>query len=89
MSAARHLGEEISFRPGGRIERRAHAVLAECESLLQRVADLGLMRSIEQAVFADVSRSPEGGRGFEGVFERAPEYYNPFEEALSAREAAL
>ena len=89
MSAARHLGEEISFRPGGRIERRAHSVLAECESLLQRVADLGLMRSIEQALFADVSRSPEGGRGFEGVFERAPEYYNPFEEALCPREAAL
>ncbi len=89
MSAARHLGEEISFRPGGRIERRAHAVLAECESLLQRVADLGLMRSIEQAVFADVSRSPEGGRGFDGVFERAPGYYNPFEEALCPREAAL
>jgi beta-lysine 5,6-aminomutase alpha subunit len=50
--------------------------------LLERVSTLGLMGAIENALFADVSRSPEGGRGFEGVFEKAPDYWNPFEEAL-------
>jgi len=90
MNAARHLGDEILLRPGGKIERRAQSVLAESESLLQRVAEMGLMRAIEDAVFADVSRSPEGGRGFDGVFRRAPDYFNPFEDALRpAREVAV
>ncbi|HVN70260.1 MAG TPA: lysine 5,6-aminomutase subunit alpha [Candidatus Binatia bacterium] len=82
MGTARHLGDEIVLRPGGTIERRAQAVLAGCEELLGRVAAMGLMRAIESAVFADVSRAPDGGRGFDGVFPRAADYYNPFEEAL-------
>jgi beta-lysine 5,6-aminomutase alpha subunit len=83
MNTARHLGDEIVVRPGGAIERRAQAVLTGCERLLERVAAVGLMKAIESAAFADVSRSPEGGRGFEGVFARAHEYYNPFEAALA------
>jgi beta-lysine 5,6-aminomutase alpha subunit len=80
MSTARHFGDEIALRPGGIIERRAHDVLASCEALLERVAAMGLMAAIESALFADVSRAPEGGRGFDGVFERAADYWNPFEE---------
>ncbi len=41
------------------------------------------MAAIEARYFADVSRPPAGGRGFEGVFERAPGYWNPFEDALA------
>jgi len=82
MNAARHFGDEIVLRPGGAIERRANAVLTACEALLERVAESGLMNAIESAVFADVSRSPDGGRGFDGVFARGADYYNPFEEAL-------
>ncbi|MBV9719554.1 MAG: D-lysine 5,6-aminomutase subunit alpha [Candidatus Eremiobacteraeota bacterium] len=82
MNAARHLGDEIVLRPGGAIERRAELVLRECAALLDRVAAMGLMKAIEGATFADVSRAPEGGRGFEGVFARSPDYFNPFEEAL-------
>ncbi len=51
---------------------------------LERVAEQGLMAAIEARAFADVSRSPDGGRGFDGVFERAPDYWNPFEDALLA-----
>jgi beta-lysine 5,6-aminomutase alpha subunit len=80
MSTARHFGDEIALRPGGIIERRAHDVLASCEALLERVAAMGLMAAIEAALFADVSRVPEGGRGVDGVFERAADYWNPFEE---------
>ncbi len=82
MNTARHFGEEIVPRPGGTIERRAQAVLSGCEALLERVAATGLMKAIESASFADVSRTPDGGRGVEGVFARAGDYYNPFEEAL-------
>ncbi|MBV8489073.1 MAG: D-lysine 5,6-aminomutase subunit alpha, partial [Candidatus Eremiobacteraeota bacterium] len=82
MNTARHFGDEITFKPGGAIERRAQDVLHRCEHLLSTVAGMGLMHAIDAAMFADVKRSPDGGRGFDGVFERAAHYYNPFEEAL-------
>ncbi len=82
MNTARHLGDEIEIKPGGIVESRAAHVLRECETLLERVAEMGLTAAIEAAVFADVSRSPEGGRGLEGVFERGDGYWNPFEESL-------
>jgi beta-lysine 5,6-aminomutase alpha subunit len=82
MNTARHLGDEIVLQPGGKIERRAQRVLSECERLLERVGTMGLMKAIEAAAFADVSRAPDGGRGFDGVFARAADYFNPFEDAL-------
>jgi beta-lysine 5,6-aminomutase alpha subunit len=45
------------------------------------------MGAIERKTFADVKRSPDGGRGFEGVFERAPSYWNPFADALEPQTA--
>jgi beta-lysine 5,6-aminomutase alpha subunit len=89
MKTARHFGDDIVPRPGGIIERRAQAVLEGCEGLLERVASAGLMKAIEAASFADVSRSPDGGRGAEGVFARAGEYWNPFGEALATTAPAL
>jgi beta-lysine 5,6-aminomutase alpha subunit len=40
------------------------------------------MRSIEEREFADVSRLPGGGRGYDGVFARSERYWNPFDDAL-------
>jgi beta-lysine 5,6-aminomutase alpha subunit len=88
MNTARHLGEEIEVKSGGIVERRAQCVLRDAHALLERVAGLGLMTAIEQRTFADVSRSPQGGRGLEGVFARAPQYWNPFDEALAPRAEA-
>jgi beta-lysine 5,6-aminomutase alpha subunit len=82
MNTARHFGDEIALRSGGAIERRANEVLARCEDLLTRVAAIGLMAAIDAALFADVKRSPDGGRGYEGVFSRAADYANPFQDAL-------
>ena len=90
MTTARHFGDEIEFRTGGIVERRAQTVLQDAHALLERVAETGLMASIEARAFADVSRRPEGGRGFDGVFARGDDYWNPFEAALApARTAAL
>ncbi len=88
MTTARHLGDEIEFKRDGIVERRAATVLREAHALLEKIAVRGLMASIEAGVFADVKRSPEGGRGFDGVFERAPNYWNPFEEALASARIA-
>ncbi len=38
MGTARHLGDEIEFKRGGIVERRAQAVLAGANALLERVA---------------------------------------------------
>jgi beta-lysine 5,6-aminomutase alpha subunit len=89
MNTARHFGDEITFKPGGRIEQRAQDVLAKCEQLLQRVEDQGLMHAIEARVFADVSRPPDGGRGFDGVFVRAADYFNPFEDLMASTSSAI
>ncbi|MGZ3498822.1 MAG: lysine 5,6-aminomutase subunit alpha [Vulcanimicrobiaceae bacterium] len=89
MNTARHFGDEITFRPGGKVEQRAQGVLADSQALLERVAEQGLMEAIEAAVFADVSRPPDGGRGFDGVFERAADYWNPFEDELRQGEPQM
>ncbi|TAM88955.1 D-lysine 5,6-aminomutase subunit alpha [bacterium] len=88
MNTARHFGDEIVVKPDGIIDTRARWVLEACEAHLERVAERGLMAAIEAKAFADVSRAPEGGRGVEGVFAKAPAYWNPFEEALHPAAAA-
>ncbi len=82
MGTARHLGDEIEYKPGGIIETRAKDVLNGTLKLLDHVAERGLMQAIEERTFADVSRPPDGGRGFDGVFARDASYWNPFEDAL-------
>jgi beta-lysine 5,6-aminomutase alpha subunit len=82
MGTARHFGDEISLRPGGKIESRARFVLSEAVALLARVADRGLMEAIAAKTFADVARLPDGGRGYEGVLAKSAAYWNPFEDAL-------
>lgn len=83
---ARHLSEEIQYAPDGRIARRAAQVLDEAVALLERVAEEGLVPSVAQAVFAGVTRLPDGGKGLTGVFERGEIYHNPFEVLLSRQE---
>ncbi|KPC75792.1 dioxygenase [Thermoactinomyces vulgaris] len=81
----RHLGEELLFRPGGRIEQRATEVLKQAGDLLQQVCESGLFAALEQGVFADVKRSRVGGKGLRGVVEKEVDYYNPLEEELRRR----
>ncbi|MBH8604237.1 MULTISPECIES: lysine 5,6-aminomutase subunit alpha [unclassified Thermoactinomyces] len=82
---ARHLGEEILFKPGGRLERRAQEVLYKAAKMLEEVKEIGLFSALEQGMFADVKRSFTGGKGLAGVLEKAEGYFNPFEEELRAR----
>ena len=76
------LGGEIAFKPDGKIARRAQEVLSQAVAFLEHVADVGLFDAIAQGLFADVARPVGGGRGAEGVHEKGPDYWNPFEEFL-------
>lgn len=82
QQAARHLEEEVRFQPDGRIQRRAREVLDRAEALLRQVRDRGLFQALAEGVFADIPRSPDGGRGLDGVALREPDYENPVEEVL-------
>lgn len=85
MNTARHLGDEIMYRPGGRIQTRAQDVVNDATLLLERVSEEGLFSVLEAGVFADVFRPANGGKGADGVFEKGPNYYNPLEDELRKR----
>lgn len=79
---ARHLADEIEFKPDGIIARRAQYVLNQAVKLLEEIAKIGLFETLSKGTFADVKRSMTGGKGLSGVFERAETYLNPIEAML-------
>ena len=81
----RHLGEEIEFKPGGRIERRANEVLGEAARMLATVEGIGLMEAIGRGMFADIARDPQGGKGARGVVPKEEGYFNPFWALMAGR----
>ncbi|MDD4005346.1 MAG: lysine 5,6-aminomutase subunit alpha [Elusimicrobiaceae bacterium] len=71
--------EEVEFRRGGIIASRAQAVLDETLGFMEQLRGKGLFAAIEEGMFADVKRPRDGGKGFGGVYEKSPSYYNPLE----------
>jgi beta-lysine 5,6-aminomutase alpha subunit len=75
--AAGRLGESFRPEPGGFIERRAAEVLGEAVELLRRIGVDGLLTAIADGTFGITKRPADGGRGLDGVIERADGYVNP------------
>ncbi len=84
FNAARDLSEQFDWREDSMITRWAGQILCEAVELLREIDKCGLFKGLEAGLFADIKRSPEGGRGLEGVIERSEEYFNPFYEELLA-----
>lgn len=82
FGAAKHLGDEIEFKKGGIIERRALHVFSEAQALLQEVAGETIFHAISRGAFADVKRARTGGKGYAGVVDRQ-DYLNPFWDSLA------
>jgi len=82
FGGAKDLGKDISFRHGGVIESWAGKVLDDTVAHLRMIESKGLMRAIEERAFAEVSRTETGGKGHDGVVEKAADYLNPFLEVL-------
>lgn len=82
FNGAKDLGSEIEFKTGGMIQTWANKVLDDTLAHLEVIQKKGLFKAIEERAFAEVSRSETGGKGGDGVFERAAEYLNPFFELL-------
>ncbi len=84
FNACKHLGEEIAFKPDGRVARRAVQVLDEAHGTLEEVRRDTIWEAIGKGAFADVKRTRTGGKGYAGVTPRHAEYLNPILEALEA-----
>jgi beta-lysine 5,6-aminomutase alpha subunit len=82
FNAARDLGEQFEWREDSLVARWANQILRDAVELLGQMDNLGLFKGLEAGLFADIRRSPEGGRGLEGVVERDGAYFNPFYERL-------
>lgn len=82
---ARSLEKEIIFKVDGKIQKRADKVLAETANMLQKIAENGLMKSIEKGMFAEMSRPINEGKGADGVIEKEENYFNPFMEIFKER----
>ena len=57
-------------------------VLAETESILAEIEKMGLSAAIGKGTFAEISRTPTGGKGLAGVITKAADYYNPFPQLM-------
>jgi len=82
FNAARDLGEQFDWREDSLIARFASQTLADAVELLREMDRIGLFKALEAGLFADIKRSPEAGRGLEGVIRRHEAYFNPFYEEL-------
>ncbi len=82
FNAARNLGEQFEWRENSFVAQRADEILRATVDLLRQMEERGLFNGLAAGLFADIKRSPEGGRGLEGVIERNEHYFNPFYEAL-------
>ncbi|PKK88982.1 MAG: D-lysine 5,6-aminomutase subunit alpha [Candidatus Wallbacteria bacterium HGW-Wallbacteria-1] len=76
---------DIEFKTDGIMQGRARDVLDSTIRFLTEVRDMGLFDSIEKGMFAEVKRPKNGGKGFDGVTEKASDYWNPFETFLNDR----
>jgi beta-lysine 5,6-aminomutase alpha subunit len=82
MNAIADFQDEIDFRKDGIIAGRAREVLDQTIAFLEEVSEIGLFDSIEQGMFAEIKRPKDGGKGLDGVVEKAEDYWNPVEERL-------
>src|SRR5262249_54760879 len=82
FGTAKHLGDEIQWKPGGIVEQRARSVLASAMNLLEDVRREWIWGAIGRGAFAGGKRTRTGGKGHAGVVERAREYCNPLLVAL-------
>jgi beta-lysine 5,6-aminomutase alpha subunit len=85
---ARDIGEEIQFKPGGMIQTRAQEVLRQAHELLERIAEVGMFRAIEDGTFGDVRRRIDEGRGIDGIVTIEEGYFNPAVELMQGARVA-
>ncbi|MHA2050443.1 MAG: lysine 5,6-aminomutase subunit alpha [Promethearchaeota archaeon] len=77
------LDDEITFKEGGIMEKRANEVLNQAFELLKVIESQGLFETINKGTFAGIKRPLDGGKGLDGVILKSTDYFNPFIELIS------
>ncbi len=83
--AARGIDEEFVVREDGKIANRARFVFGKALELLEECRGDGMVAAIGRGRFGDVKRTETGGKGLDGVLEKAPDYFNPFLDMMEGR----
>lgn len=82
FNTMKDLGDELTYKKGGIMEKRVDEVLNKAADLLSEIEKEGLFRTIEQGKFAGIKRPLNGGKGLDGVVEKEANYFNPFIELM-------
>jgi beta-lysine 5,6-aminomutase alpha subunit len=86
LGAAGNLREDFRPAADGFIVKRAKQVLGEAIDLLERIVgsgdSAGLLGAIAEGTFGLMKRPPDGGKGADGVVEKADGYCNPASDLL-------
>ncbi len=83
--AARGIDEEFTVREDGKVANRARFVFGKAIELLEECRKDGMVAAIGRGRFGDVKREELGGKGLDGVVEKAPDYFNPFLDIMEGR----
>lgn len=83
--AARGIADEFTVREDGFIANRAREVFQKAIDLLEECRADGMVAAIARGRFGDVKRTETGGKGLDGVVQRAPDYFNPFLDLMEGR----
>jgi len=77
QTSMKSIREEFVFKEDGLIQSRASEVLDKALSMLEHIQKVSLFNTLEEGLFAGIKRSFTGGKGLDGVFEKAIDYINP------------
>jgi len=78
FSNMKSIGDEVEYKEGGIIKKRAAEVVNNAIELLERIDKEGLFTALEKGIFGDVKRPKNGGKGLDGVTQKGTMYSNPF-----------
>jgi len=81
----RNLGDEVEFKAGGIIQKRAREVLDNTIALLEELQEGGLFNALEKGIFGNIKRAKNGGKGLDGVSVKGTQYYNPFIDLMNPK----
>jgi beta-lysine 5,6-aminomutase alpha subunit len=79
------IGEEVEFKKGGIICKRAQLVLDEAIKLLKEIKQEGLFTTLEKGNFGNIKRPKTRGKGLQGVALKSIHYFNPFIERMKSK----
>jgi len=77
LNNTKDFANDIEYKKNGIMQTRAQNVLDETIEFLEEINKKDLFNSIEQKMFAEVSRPKHGGKGLDGVVAKADDYFNP------------